>query len=83
MEILIVSPYEYALQRQAEKLRERLFCKDIDDYRLHIVYALPADLDGKISGKQYDLAYVDSHYTAEEVGKVRDYLSGRKIIERF
>lgn len=82
MEVLIISPFRYALERQTNKIREKLFCKDVE-CRIHSIQALPDEIEDKILGNQYDYAYIDSEYISEEVGKIRDQLCGRKTIERF
>lgn len=85
MEILIISPFAYALQRQVEKVKAQLFCDDIADYKLHTVQALPNEIDGKIYGHQYDYVYIDTEYISEEVGKIREHIRGQQYrqIARF
>lgn len=85
MKILIISPFSYALAQCEKKVKEKLFCDDITDYHITIVQALPDEIDGKIYGKQFDYAFIDVNYISDEVGKIREHISGMqsKQIERF
>lgn len=85
MEVLIISPFAYALKQHEKKVKEKLFCDDIIDYHITIVQALPDEIDGKITGKQFDYAYIDISYIDVEVWKIREHISGmqNKQIERF
>ena len=84
-EVLIISPFSYALEKQKDFVKLKLFCDEITDYKIHIVKALPDEIDGKIHGKQFDYAYIDVNYISSEVGKIREHVSGMqsKQIERF
>lgn len=85
MNILIISMFSYALEKQKTIVKEKLFTSDIEDYSIHAVKALPNEIDGKIQGRQYDYAYIDVFYNNEEVGKIRDHIQGMQKgqIERF
>lgn len=85
MEVLIISPFAYALERREKKVKEKLFCDDITDYHITIIQALPDEIDGKIAGKQFDYAYIDINYIDVEVWKIREHINGMqsKQIERF
>jgi hypothetical protein len=47
--------------------------------------ALPDELETKLMGKQFDYMFIDTFYSNEEVGMIREHLAGlqRKQIERF
>ena len=85
MKILIISPFAYALTQYEKKVKEKLFCNDITDYSIDIIQALPDEIDGKITGKQFDYAYIDINYIDVEVWKIREHINGMqsKQIERF
>lgn len=85
MEVLIISPFAYALERHEKKVKEKLFCDDITDYHINLIQALPDEIERKIHGKQFDYAYIDVNYINSEVGKIREHVSGMqsKQIERF
>lgn len=84
-EILIISPFSYALEKQKDFVKLKLFCDEITDYKICTVKALPDEIDGKIHGKQFDYAYIDVNYINSEVGKIREHVNGMqsKQIERF
>ena len=77
--------FRYALEKQKAIVKEKMFADDIDDYDIHVVHALPNEIDGKIQGRQYDYAFIDVFYNTEEVGKIRDHVQGmqHRQIERF
>ena len=85
MNILIISPFTHALEKQTAEVKKQLFLDDVTDYNIHEVKALPDELDGKLDGKQYDYAYIDVNYINSEVGKIRDHINGMqsKQIVRF
>ena len=85
MNILIISPFTHALEKQTAEVKKQLFLDDVTDYNIHEVKALPDELDGKLDGKQYDYAYIDVNYIISEVGKIRDHINGMqsKQIVRF
>jgi hypothetical protein len=84
-EVLIISPFAYALEKQKDFVKLKLFCDEITDYKIHTIKALPDEIDGKIHGKQFDYAYIDVNYINSEVGKIREHVNGMqsKQIERF
>ena len=84
-EVLIISPFSYALEKQKDFVKMKLFCDEIKDYKIHTVKALPDEIGGKIHGKQFDYAYIDVNYISSEVGKIREHVNGMqsKQIERF
>ena len=77
--------FRYALEKQKEIVKEKIFADGNEDYSIHAVKALPNEIDGKIQGRQYDYAFIDVFYNNEEVGKIRDHVQGmqHKQIERF
>lgn len=85
MNILIISPFAHALEKQTAEVKKQLFLDDVTDYNIHEVKALPDELDGKLDGKQYDYAYIDVNYIISEVGKIREHINGMqsKQIVRF
>ena len=85
MNVLIITMFTYALEKQKAIVKEKMFADEIEDYSIHAVKALPSEIEQKIQGRQYDYAYIDTFYTAEEVGKIRDHVQGmqHRQIERF
>lgn len=85
MNILIISPFAYALGKQTTKIKRQLFLDDVENYNIHEIKALPDELNGKLDGKQYDFMYIDVHYIDAEVNAMREHLSGlqNKQIVRF
>lgn len=85
MNVLVISMFAYALEKQKAIVKEKMFADGIEDYSIHAVKALPSEIDGKIQGRQYDYAFIDVFYNNEEVGKIRDHVQGmqHRQIERF
>lgn len=85
MNVLVISMFTYALEKQESIVKKKMFADGIEDYSIHAVKALPNEIDGKIQGRQYDYAFIDVFYSNEEVGKIRDHVQGmqHKQIERF
>lgn len=85
MNVLIITMFTYALEKQKAIVKEKMFADGIEDYSIHAVKALPSEIDGKIQGRQYDYAFIDVFYNNDEVGKIRDHVQGmqHKQIERF
>ena len=85
MNVLVISMFRYALEKQKAIVKEKMFADEIEDYSIHAVKALPSEIEQKIQGRQYDYAYIDTFYTNEEVGKIRDHIMGQQYrqIERF
>ena len=85
MNVLIITMFTYALEKQKEIVKEKMFADGIEDYSNREVKALPSEIDEKIQGRQYEYAFIDVFYSNEEVGKIRDHVQGmqHKQIERF
>lgn len=85
MEVLIISPFAYALKQHEKKVKEKLFCDDITDYHINIIQAMPNEIERKIHGKSFDYVYIDRNYIEEEINKIREHITGSqyKQIERF
>lgn len=85
MNILIISPFAHALEKQTAEVKSQLFLDDVENYNIHEVKALPNELNGKLDGKQYDFMYIDVHYIDAEVNAMREHLNGlqSKQIVRF
>lgn len=83
MEILLISPFKYALDKCNECIKELLFLKEYQDYIIYIAQAMPDEIESKIMGKTFDIAYADINYSDEEIGIIREHLRGRnpKIIK--
>ena len=60
MNVLVISMFAYALEKQRAKVKEKMFTDDIEDYSIHAVKALPSEIEQKIQGRQYDYAYIDT-----------------------
>ena len=84
-EILIISPFAHALEKQKDFVKLKLFCDEITDYKIHTIQALPDEIDEKIHGRQFDYAYIDVNYISNKVKKIREHVNGMqsKQIERF
>lgn len=85
MNVLVISMFRYALEKQKAIVKEKMFADGIEDYSIHAVKALPSEIDEKIQGRQYDYAFIDVFYNNDEVGKIRDHVQGmqHRQIERF
>ena len=85
MNILIISMFRYALEKQKAAVKEKMFVNSVEDFSIHDVYAMPDEIEEKIQGRQYDYAFIDVFYNNVEVGKIRDHIHGMqsKQIERF
>ena len=77
MEILIISPFKYALEKCNEYIKELLFLKGYNDYTIYVAQAMPDEIESKIMGKTFDIAYADRNYSNEEIGLIREHLRGR------
>lgn len=78
MDILIISPFSYALKQKADDIKLRLFCKEETNYKLHTIQALPDDVTDKLHGKSFDFAYIDVNYVDEEVAEIRQHITGEQ-----
>jgi hypothetical protein len=83
LDILVISPFRYALRKKCEDVSMNLFCDDITNYKVHAIYALPDDIQEKIHGKSFDFAYIDIFYSSDEISSVRDHLRGDKKSKLF
>lgn len=83
MEILIISPFNYAVHKQAECVKELFFARDWDIGSMQITQALPNEIAQKIHGKSYDIAYIDNFYSREEINMIREHITGKQIIHLF
>lgn len=78
MKILIISMFSYALQTKEKEIANKYpQCKVIT------IFAFPDDIDGKLTGQQFDFCFADVYYSDEEIGKIRDHIQGKGKIERF
>ena len=76
-DILIISPFEYALKQKAEDIKLKLFCDELANYKLHMIKAMPDEIVGKLHGKSFDSAYIDNEYIDEEVAEIRNHITGK------
>lgn len=76
MEILIISPFKYALQTYEEYIKQVMFCCDREDFTIYIAQAMPDEIENKITGRTFDIAYADINYSKEEIGIIREHLRG-------
>ena len=83
MTVLIISPFRYALKKQEDILRERAEKNMNNISRINAIYALPNDIEEKIYGKSFDVAYVDKFYDREEINMIREHITGKQIINLF
>ena len=78
MDILIISPFNYAVHKQAEIVKELFFVNNLTINSIQITQALPNEIEQNIYGKNYDVAYVDMFYNEEEINMIREHVTGRK-----
>lgn len=78
LDVLVISPFRYALQKQSNKVRVNKLDGSNEELRIHSVYALPADIEEGIYGQQYDFAYIDKFYSNEEIGRIREHIRGQQ-----
>ena len=85
MRVLIISLFSYALSQKEIMVRYEMSMDKINDYSIETIKALPNELEEKLMGKQFDYMFIDTFYSHEEVGMIREHLAGlqRKQIERF
>lgn len=83
MNVLIISMFPYALEKQETIVKGEMFANSIEDYSIHAVRAMPDEIKQKLHGKQYDCAYADTFYDSAEIGYIRDHIQGKQQIERF
>lgn len=81
--MLIISPIKYALDKQVEKARAEFFAND-NDITIHAVHALTDEVEKRINGRQYDIAFIDTLYDIDEVNIIREHVYGvKQKIVRF
>lgn len=78
LDILIISPFRYALQKQCNKVSTNKIEGVKENFQIHSVYTLPADIEKGIYGQQYDFAYIDKFYSTEEIGRIREHIRGQQ-----
>lgn len=83
LEILIISIFSYAITEKEKEVRAELFARDITEYKITCIQALPKEIEGKIYGKQFDYAYADRNYISDELGIIREHIRGKQRIELF
>ncbi len=83
MTVLVISPFRYALKKQVNILRERALNNTNNIGRISVIYALPNDIEEKVYGKSFDVAYVDKFYNREEINMTREHITGKQIINLF
>lgn len=76
MDILVISPFRYALDQKADDIKLRLFCREETNYKLNLVQALPCDVADKLQGRSFDYAYIDVNYIDDEVAEIRSHITG-------
>jgi hypothetical protein len=84
-DILVISPYDYALRQKVDDIKLRLFCQEQTNYQLHVIKALPDEVTEKLHGQNYDYAYIDDTYIDDEVAEIRSHITGEshKTIKFF
>ena len=75
-DILIISPFSYALQQKQDKVEFKFFCRKITNYRIHAIQALPGEVSDKLKGKTFDYAYIDTEYIDDEISEIRSHITG-------
>lgn len=78
MKILIISMFSYALQ-----VKEKEIVSKYPHDKVTTIFAFPDDVDGKLTGQQFDFCFADIYYSDEEIGKIREHIQGKGKIERF
>ena len=74
--ILIISPFPYAINKKMDEIKFKYFCKEISNYRIHTVKAFPNEIADKLQGQTFDFAYIDVNYIPEEVNMIREHITG-------
>lgn len=77
MNILVISPFRYAVLQKCRYIRAQMLKDNRDDYRVYAIHALPDEVIPKIYGKSFDFAYIDIFYAPEEVAEIRDHITGK------
>ena len=74
--ILIISPFPYAISKKVEEVKFRYFCKEVKNYKIYTIKAFPAELADKLQGQTFDFAYIDVNYISEEINMIREHITG-------
>ena len=76
MNILVISPFRFAVLQKCRQIRAQMLEDERDDYRVYAIHALPDEVIPKIYGKSFDFAYIDVFYDPEEVAEIRNHITG-------
>ena len=74
--ILVISPYAYALENKVMDVKLRLLSDNNDDSDVCAIKALPYEVSEKLYGRSFDFAYVDNHYIDREIADIRTHITG-------
>lgn len=74
--ILIISPFPYAISKKVEEIKFKYFCKEVKNYKIHTIKAFPCELADRLQGRNFDFAYIDVEYIPEEVNIIREHITG-------
>lgn len=77
MNILVISPFRYAVLQKCRYIRAQMLKDNRDDYKVYAIHALPDEVIPKIYGKSFDFAYVDTFYASKEVAEIRNHITGK------
>ena len=77
MNILVISPFRYAVLQKCRDIRAQVLNEDCFTCRVIAVHALPDEIQSKIYGRSFDFAYIDTSYLPEEVAEIRDHITGK------
>lgn len=75
-DILIISPFSYALKKKHDDVKFKFFCKEVANYKIHAIQALPEEVPDKLKGKTFDFAYIDTEYIDDEISEIRSHITG-------
>lgn len=83
LNVLVISPIKYALDKQVKNVMAESFATD-NYCNIHAVHALVNEVEQRINGKQYDIAFIDTLYDIDEVNMIREHICGvKQKIVRF
>ena len=74
--ILVISPYNYALENKVMDVKLKLLSNNSEGYEVYAVQALPCEVSAKIHGRSFDYAYIDNHYIDREIADIRTHVTG-------
>ena len=77
MNILVISPFRFAVLQKCRQIRAQMLEDEHDDHRVYAIHALPDEVIPKIYGKSFDFAYIDVFYDPEEVAEIRNHITGK------